>query len=229
MSTLSTICGGDNFIRTFQLCDGSIINCMIYDTAGQERFNSLSVTYYKKADAILLVYDISEKSSFDKIKNNYAQKIKDYCKKDIPILLLGNKTDKENNRQVTSEEGIALALQENYEFKESSCLQNINVAGAFENLIERWNFDYHRTLRIHSENNSQKVSRKKSKKNLDDTFYQNSNKLNLNEDFEEIEFNIKKTRTFTTSDFYDNNEERKDIFTLKNTKAKKKEHKKCCK
>ena len=229
MSTLSTICGGDNFIRTFQLCDGSIINCMIYDTAGQERFNSLSVTYYKKADAILLVYDISDKRSFDRIKNYYAQEIKDCCKKDIPILLLGNKTDKENNRQVTSEEGIDLALQENYEFKESSCLQNINVAGAFENLIERWNFDYHRTLRINSENNSQKVSRKKSKKNLDDTFYQNSNKLNLNEELEEIEFNIKKTRTFTTSDFYDINEEGKDIFTLKNTKAKKKEHKKCCK
>ena len=229
MSTLSTICGGDNFIRTFQLCDGSIINCMIYDTAGQERFNSLNLTYYKKADAILLVYDISDKRSFDRIKNYYAGKIKDCCKKDIPILLLGNKTDKENNRQVTSEEGIALALQENYEFKESSCLQNINVAGAFENLIERWNFDYHRTLRINSENNSQKVSRKKSKKNLNDSFYQNSNKLNLKEELEEIEFNIKKNRTFTTTDFYDINEERKDIFTLKNTKAKKKEHKKCCK
>ena len=45
MSTLSTICGGDNFIRTFQLCDGSIINCMIYDTAGQERYNALTETY----------------------------------------------------------------------------------------------------------------------------------------------------------------------------------------
>ena len=229
MSTLSTICGGDNFIRTFQLCDGSIINCMIYDTAGQERFNSLNLTYYKKADAILLVYDISDKRSFDRIKNYYAGKIKDCCKKDIPILLLGNKTDKENNWQVTSEEGIALALQENYEFKESSCLQNINVAGAFENLIERWNFDYQKTLRINSENNSQKVSRKKSKKNLNDSFYQNSNKLNLKEELEEIEFNIKKNRTFTTTDFYDINEERKDIFTLKNNKIKKKKDKKCCK
>ena len=46
---------------------------------------------------------------------------------------------------------------------------------------------------------------------------------------EEIEFNIKKNRTFTTTDFYDINEERKDIFTLKNNKIKKKEHNKCCK
>ena len=229
MSTLSTICGGDNFIRAFQLCDGSIINCMIYDTAGQGRFDSINLTYYKKADAILLVYDISEKSSFDKIKNNYAQKIKDYCKKDIPILLLGNKTDKENERKVTQEEGMALALKENYEFKESSCLQNINVAGAFEYLMEKLNFDYHRKLRINSENKSQKESRKKSKKNLNESFYQHSNKLNLNEKLEEIEIDIKKSRTFTDIDFYENNEEKKDTFTLKDNKTKKKEHKKCCK
>ena len=67
-------------------------------------------------------------------------------------MLLGNKTDKEDERKVTYEEGRALALKENYEFKESSCLQNINVAGAFENLMERWNFDYQKTLRINSEN-----------------------------------------------------------------------------
>ena len=145
MNTLTTMCSADKYIRAFQLIDGSIINCMILDTAGQERFNSLGLQYYKKADAILLVYDISMKSSFDKIKNFYVNKIKDNCKKDIPILLLGNKTDKENEREVSCEEGMALALEENYEFKESCCLKNINVAGAFESLIERWNFESHKT------------------------------------------------------------------------------------
>ena len=52
MNTISTVCGGDKFLRTFQLSDGSIVNCMVYDTAGQERFNSLNLTYFKKADAI---------------------------------------------------------------------------------------------------------------------------------------------------------------------------------
>ena len=192
MKTLATVCGGDRYVRSFQLSDGTFINCMILDTAGQERFDSLNLTYYKKADAVLLVYDISQKSSFEKIKKYYVEQIKENCNEDIPVLLLGNKIDKIDERQVSYEEGIDLALKENYEFKESSCLQNMNVAGAFENLIERWNFDYHRTLRINSENNSQKVSRKKSKKNLNDSFYQNSIKLNLKEELEEIEFNIKK-------------------------------------
>ena len=185
MSATPTLCGGDKFIRTFQLCDGNIINCMIYDTAGQERYNALTETYYKKADAVLLVYDISEKKTFDKIKNYYAQKIKDCCNKDIPILLLGNKTDLENKRQVTYEEGINLALKENYEFKESSCLQNMNVAGAFENLIERWNFDYHKTLKINSDINSKKDSKRKSGKN-DDNFNKNFTQLDLDKEMEKI-------------------------------------------
>ena len=46
----------------------------------------------------------------------------------------------EEKRQVTTEEGINLAKDQNYEYKESSCLQNRNVAGAFEYLVETWNF-----------------------------------------------------------------------------------------
>ena len=149
------MCGADRIIKTFQLGDGSIINCMIMDTAGQERFDSLNVTYYKKADAVLLVYDISNRKSFDKIKNFYVATIKENCDIGIPILLLGNKTDKEDERVITYEEGIALAIENNYEFKESSCLNNINVAGAFETLIERWNFENQKLLRTNSLNNSQ--------------------------------------------------------------------------
>ena len=56
---------------------------------------------------------------------------------------MGNKTDLEDKRQVTKEEGIQLAVEEHYEFKESSCVQNSNVAGAFEALVERWNVLMH--------------------------------------------------------------------------------------
>ena len=129
----------DNFFKTFQLSEGSIFNVHIYDTAGQERFNSIINSYYKKAQAILLVYDITNRKSFEKIKNFYAAGIKDNCEKDIPVLLLGNKADKEDERQISYDEGNGLAIQENYEFGESSCRHNLNVAGAFETLIERWN------------------------------------------------------------------------------------------
>ena len=52
---------------------------MIYDTAGQERFNSINESYYQKADAILLVYDISNRKSFEQIKNYYCPKIEENC------------------------------------------------------------------------------------------------------------------------------------------------------
>ena len=147
LSEIGTM-GVDHFVKAFQLSDGSIINCFIYDTCGQERYNSINLTYYKKADAVLLVYDISNIKSFKKISDFYVDKIKECCKENIPILLLGNKTDLENKRQVTKEMGIELALKEKYEFKESSCIENKNVAGAFESLVENWNFKRHKIEKI---------------------------------------------------------------------------------
>ena len=106
------------------------------DTAGQERFKSINTSYYRKADCCLLVYDISDKYSFDQLKDYFIETIKEKCKKNIQIILLGNKTDLEDKRQVSPEEGANLALLNNYIFLETSCLKNKNVADAFETLIE---------------------------------------------------------------------------------------------
>ena len=133
--------GIDFIAKTFQLSDGSVVNCLIYDTCGQEKYFSINESYYKKADAALVVYDISQKDSFDIIKDYYCENIKQFCRKNIPIILLGNKTDKEENREVSTEEGIELAKREKYKFKETSCAKNENVADAFEALIEMWNME----------------------------------------------------------------------------------------
>ena len=211
MNTVTTLAGADKSIRAFQLCDGSIINCMILDTAGQERFDSLSLSYYKRADAILLVYDISSKSSFDRIRKYHVQKIKENCKKDIPILLLGNKTDKENKRQVSCEEGMALALEENYEFKESSCLKNINVAGAFESLIERWNFESHKELQKNSKINSEIDLEYRLKRNLTERNLGNKKEL-------------KRSNSLTT---IDKNDDKNEPFVLGGKENNKKKKRKC--
>ena len=126
--------------KTVQLSEGSLINCQIYDTAGQEKYKALNTTYYKRADAVLLVYDITKKKSFENVRDFYIPTIKEKCKKEVIVILLGNKLDLEKNREITTEEGIELAKKENYEFKESSCVHNQNVSGAFESLAERWNF-----------------------------------------------------------------------------------------
>ena len=62
---------------SFQLSDGKVVNCQLWDTAGQEKFHSLNLKYYKDADAILLVYDITQEKSFDSIKNYYCPNIKE--------------------------------------------------------------------------------------------------------------------------------------------------------
>ena len=120
----------------YQLSDGSLVNVTIIDTAGQERFRALTDQIYKKADGILLVYDISDIKSLDEVRNYYGQKIKEQCKKGVKILLLGNKTDLEEERQIPPEVGACIANESGYLFMEASCLENKNVAGCFETLIE---------------------------------------------------------------------------------------------
>ena len=135
MASLATV-GTPHFFHTFQLSDGSLVNVNIVDTAGQENFRALSSQYYKKADGCLLVYDITNKKSFESIKNYYYEQLEEKCKKDIKIIVLGNKADLEEKRTVNPEEGSNFAAQNGYMFLETSCLQNKNVADGFETLIE---------------------------------------------------------------------------------------------
>lgn len=106
------------------------------DTGGQEKFKSLNTTYYKKADCCLLVYDITNKDSFDQCKEYYNEKIKECAKKNIQVIVLGNKADLESKREVPSELGANFALENKYIFMETSCTKNENVYDAFETLIE---------------------------------------------------------------------------------------------
>ena len=137
------------------------------DTAGQERFKSINTSYYRRADCCLLVYDISDKYSFDQLKDYFIETIKEKCKKNIQIILLGNKTDLEDKRQVSAEEGANLALVNNYIFLETSCLKNKNVAGAFETLIEITNREAKKAKNVDS-SNSMSFSIDKKHKNKED-------------------------------------------------------------
>jgi len=205
--------GVDFVAKSFLLSDGSAVNCLIYDTAGQERYNSINESYYQKADAILLVYDISNKKSFDQLKKYYCPKIEEFCKKNIPIILLGNKADKENERQVSIEEGTDLAVEHKFKFKETSCLKNENVADAFEALIEMWNVEYHKKLLIHSMR-TEEVPRTRSR------FY-TSSKLNLED------HNIKRRNsTINSEDKKGETLTNNGTFQIKENKHKKK-HKSC--
>ena len=163
MLNIATVGTVFNF-NVYQLSDGSLVKVDILDTGGQERFRALNQQYYRYADGCLLVYDITDRNSFDEIKGFYSEEIKEKCKKDIKIILLGNKTDLEEKRKVTSEEGANLAFEKGYNFMETSCLENRNVADSFETLIE---LAYEQVLERRKENISEKPS--SSLKNTDVT------------------------------------------------------------
>jgi len=111
------------------------------DTVGQEKYNALNENFYKQANCCLLVYDITNKESFNKIKNYYVNKIKENCKSIVKVVLLGNKTDLNDKREVSDKDGHDLALQNEYIFMESSCKNNYNVSDAFTALVEMTNLD----------------------------------------------------------------------------------------
>ena len=111
------------------------MNCEIIDTGGQEKFNAINKTYYKRADACLLVYDVTNRASFEECQNFYKNEIIENCKKDIKVILIGNKIDLKELREISEEEGSKFAKENDYYFKETSCEKNFNVADAFETII----------------------------------------------------------------------------------------------
>ena len=111
----------------------------LLDTAGQELFNVINESYYRQADCCLLVYDITSRDSFNRVKDYYIKKIKKDCKNILKVVLLGNKADLKDNRKVSDKEGADLALENEYTFMESSCVDNYNVLDAFTALIEMTN------------------------------------------------------------------------------------------
>lgn len=111
------------------------------DTSGQEVFKSINQSYYRKADCCLLVYDISEETTFEECKEYYNKEIKEKCNKNIKVVLLGNKTDLKELRAVKTEDAIQFAKENGYIFMETSCITNENIADAFQTLIEITHFE----------------------------------------------------------------------------------------
>ena len=106
------------------------IRIQIWDTAGQEAFRSITRTYYKNSTCAFIVYDITDKKSFDNVIT-WLNEVKDMCYKDILICLIGNKCDLEGKRAISFEDGKSLADQNNLLFYETSAKNGINIQECF--------------------------------------------------------------------------------------------------
>uniref|UniRef100_A0A665VIZ0 small monomeric GTPase n=1 Tax=Echeneis naucrates TaxID=173247 RepID=A0A665VIZ0_ECHNA len=102
----------------------------IWDTAGQERFRSVTHAYYRDAHALLLLYDVTNKTSFDNIQA-WLSEIHEYAQQDVVLMLLGNKADATHDRVVKREDGERLAKEFGVPFMETSARSGLNVELAF--------------------------------------------------------------------------------------------------
>jgi len=127
-SFISTI-GIDFKIRTIEL-EGKKIKLQIWDTAGQERFRTITTAYYRGAMGIMLVYDVTNEKSFENIKN-WIRNIEEHASNDVEKMVLGNKCDITERRQVSKERGEQLAIEYGIKFLETSAKASINVEEAF--------------------------------------------------------------------------------------------------
>ena len=130
---LATI-GIDFKTRVINL-NGLTIKLKIWDTAGQERFRNITNQYYKGADGILLVYDVTDEESYNKIRDWMDQITSNTDNEDIGLVLLGNKCDMDP-RAVTEEMGKEMAKELNINYYETSALNGQGINEAFEGLTK---------------------------------------------------------------------------------------------
>ena len=126
--------------KIIKMRNGDKIKMQIWDTAGQEKYKSITSHHYKKAVGALLVYDITRRISFDDCIKWYTE-IKNYTDKECIICIIGNKIDivqkNQNLREVSKEEGENFSKKNNTLFYEMSAKNYDQINRCFDNLIRR--------------------------------------------------------------------------------------------
>ncbi|CAN9500827.1 unnamed protein product [Ophioblennius macclurei] len=132
-SFVSTV-GIDFKVKTVQRNDKRI-KLQVWDTAGQERYRTITTAYYRGAMGFVLMYDITNRESFSAV-HDWATQIKTYSWDNAQVIMVGNKCDATNERQVGAETGRQLAEQLGFEFFEASAKEDVNVRRVFERLVD---------------------------------------------------------------------------------------------
>ena len=112
-----------------------LIKLQIWDTAGQERYKSITSAYYKGSKGAFVVYDISRKPTFENV-DKWIGELKTNASEDVLIMLVGNKSDLEDKREVQIDEVKKKAEQYKIAFCETSALEGKNIEQAFDSLID---------------------------------------------------------------------------------------------
>ena len=126
---------GMDFLTCNLKSDDKIFKLRLWDTAGSEKFRSITKGYYSNTCCALIVYDITNQNSFDSVKQ-WIEDVKNYADKDTHLVLVGNKIDLKDQRKISKEDGQNLATQYGMDFYESSALTGENINEIFEGICK---------------------------------------------------------------------------------------------
>ncbi len=112
-----------------------MVTAKIWDTAGQERFRTITHTFYKQAEGVLLVFDVTDRMSYENL-HTWVNSIHEHADEKIIKYLVANKIDLTEERKVTKEEGQKMANQYGMKYFEASAKSNINVSESIESLVK---------------------------------------------------------------------------------------------
>lgn len=114
--------------------EGKSVKAQVWDTAGQERYRAITSAYYRGAVGALLVYDVSKMNSFENVER-WLKELRDHAETNIVVMLVGNKADLHDLRQVRTEMATEFAETSELSFIETSALEALNVEAAFTQLL----------------------------------------------------------------------------------------------
>ncbi|MCJ7636413.1 MAG: GTP-binding protein, partial [Nitrososphaeraceae archaeon] len=127
---------GIDFKSKIIVLDNKPIKIQLYDSSGMDRFQTITNSYYRQADFIILMYDLTDRNTFIGLKDRLF-KIKHYVPSDVPILLIGTKLDLTMNRNVDIEEIEAFASSYNLDSIEISSRKPEKISGALDSVITK--------------------------------------------------------------------------------------------
>lgn len=116
--------------------DGRKIRLGILDTAGMERFRAVTAPFYRGAQGVILVYDITDRTSFDALQD-WLTEIDSHVPSTTPKIVVGNKSDQEHSRKVSTSDGQSFAARNGALFHEASAKTSAGVAEVFQDLVKK--------------------------------------------------------------------------------------------
>jgi small GTP-binding protein len=154
---------GGTFSTKSVVCDGGkILKFEIWDTAGQEKYRSLTTMFYKDANAAVMVYDVTRKDSFEEMKNYWANQIKENSPENIILAIAANKSDLIEQETVDEEEARNFAKELNAIFVTTSAKSSEGINSLFEEIAKKYSGATNITIKEEEDGDEPQVQEQKN-------------------------------------------------------------------